>query len=130
MSGTGRTRALIALTNNPAVNADKLHCEVLSVVGTPLDVLDRAEELLQEHCKLLTSPLPPNVPLIRAPYRTLILEKDCTKQYDAAGIISISKARERYKMERAIGKSKVSSDYADLDLDFTIRALANIDAYH
>ena len=73
--------------------------EIIQVDGTPLEVLDKAEELLQQGWKLVSAPLPPNVPIMRGPYRSLVIEKN-DRQYDKDGLIAIDKARERYRMER------------------------------
>ena len=65
------------VTNNPRLTADFAVSHgivsVHRVEGSPLDVLDRAEALLQEGRTLVSAPLPPNVPLMRAPYRSLLL---------------------------------------------------------
>lgn len=118
---------LLALTNNPAVrDSEKISCEVLFLNGSPLDVLNRAEELLQRNARLLSAPLPPNVPTMRGPYRTIFLEKNCSKQYDAAGLISVAKARKRYEAARKVAVYEEDPDFADIDLSFAIRVLRDI----
>ena len=47
----------------------------------------------------VSAPLPPNVPIMRGPYRSLVIEKN-DRQYDKEGLIALHKARERYIIER------------------------------
>ncbi|HCL79959.1 MAG TPA: hypothetical protein DIC53_08345, partial [Synergistaceae bacterium] len=71
-------RRFEVVTNNPEVQAilgaDETVASVRYVPGTPLDVLDAAELRLQQGYRLVSAPLPPNIPLMRAPYRSLVLE--------------------------------------------------------
>lgn len=73
--------------------------EIVFVEGTPMEVLDKTEDMLQQGWKLVSAPLPSNVPIMRGPYRSLVVEKN-DRQYDRDGLISLGKARERYRMER------------------------------
>lgn len=93
-------RELRIVTNNPWIEkGPAVPHEIILIDGTPLDTLDKTEELLQQGWKLVSAPLPPNVPIMRGPYRSLIVAKnDC--QYDKEGLVALAKARERYKMER------------------------------
>lgn len=50
--------------------------EIVFVEGTPMEVLDKTEELLQQGWRLVSAPLPPNVPIMRGPYRSLVIEKN------------------------------------------------------
>jgi hypothetical protein len=91
--------------------------------GTPLDVLDMAEAMLQDGWKLVSAPLPPNIPMMRAPYRSLLLERN-KRRYDSAGILSIAAARERFTAQRTGKKvSAASEDFAAIDVTFLERAL-------
>ena len=117
------------VTNNPRLTADFAvsHgvASVHRVEGSPLDVLDRTEALLQEGRTLVSAPLPPNVPLMRAPYRSLLLAQSA-RRYDAAGLLSIGKARERLTTQRAIDEDAGpgrSEDFALIDEDLLCRAL-------
>ena len=94
------TKELRIVTNNGWIEkGPAVPHEIIPVDGTPLEVLDKAEELLQQGWKLVSAPLPPNVPIMRGPYRSLVIEKN-DRQYDKDGLIAIDKARERYRMER------------------------------
>ena len=85
-------RELLLLTNNPLVLDEPGNTPVRPVPDRGLSaVLGAALELVQSGYRLVSTPLPPNVPLIRAPYRSLLLEKQ-DRQYDAQGIIALEKA--------------------------------------
>ena len=71
------TKELRIVTNNGWIEkGPAVPHEIIPVDGTPLEVLDKAEELLQQG-----------------------IEKN-DRQYDKDGLIAIDKARERYRMER------------------------------
>ena len=92
---------MLIVTNNPWIEkGPAVPCEIMLVEGDPISVLDRTEELLQQGWKLVSTPLPPNVPIMRGPFRSLVTEKN-DRQYDRDGLIAIDKARVRYKLERA-----------------------------
>lgn len=65
----------VIITNNPDVRDAQL-APTEFVAGTPLDVLTRARELLEEGYYLATAPLAANNRLNRNPYRSLILVKN------------------------------------------------------
>jgi hypothetical protein len=121
-------RTLCVVTNNP--EAEKL-CDtrgiaVCKIDGTPFDVLDKAEALLQNGWKLVSAPLPPNVPMMRAPYRSLLFEQN-ERRYDSAGIFSIAAARERFTVQRANKEeSTAMGDFAAVDVTFLERALRDL----
>ena len=93
-------RILRIVTNNPWIERNAaVPCEITLVEGDPFAALDKAEELLQQGWKLVSAPLPPNVPIMRGPYRSLVIEKN-DRQYDKEGLIALHKARERYVIER------------------------------
>lgn len=116
-------KILQIVTNNPEIYWTPEHpYGVVTVDGSPLDVLDRTEELLQQNWRLLSAPLPPNVPIMRGPYRSLVIEES-ENQFDAAGIIATQKARERYKMERQNGVKEPNPDFAEIDRQMLLRAL-------
>lgn len=83
---------LLLLTNNPLLLEEPGNTPVRPVPDRGLPaVLRVALELVQSGYRLVSTPLPPNVPLIRAPYRSLLLERhNC--QYDAQGIMALEKA--------------------------------------
>lgn len=100
--------------------------EITLVEGTPLAVLDKAEELLQEGWKLVSAPLPPNVPMMRGPYRSLVIEKN-DRQYDKDGLLAIDKARDRYRMEREHHNlPEPSEDFGVIDRQMLQRMLRDV----
>lgn len=93
-------RVLRIVTNNPWIERSAaVPYEITLVEGDPFAALDKTEELLQEGWKLVSVPLPPNVPIMRGPFRSLVVEKN-DRRYDKDGLLAIHKARERYKIER------------------------------
>lgn len=114
------------VTNNPDICwSPDMPYGVVHVEGSPIDVLDRTEELLQENWKLRSAPLPPNLPLMRGPYRSLVIEES-EKQYDSVGIIAIEKARTRYVMERQKFCHPEGPDFAAIDRTMLQRTLRDI----
>ncbi|MDL2263577.1 GrdX family protein [Synergistaceae bacterium OttesenSCG-928-I11] len=121
---------LVVLTNNRRV-AEKCEREegapsVVLVDGDPLDVLARALVLLQEHHRLISAPLPPNIPIMRAPFRSLLLETSAAK-YDVAGIEAIERARKTMAKQRAIAATEAGGekddDFARIDETYLERAM-------
>lgn len=114
----------LLLTNNPLVNQEEDGLTVRRVDGLGLNaVFEVALELVQSGYKLVSAPLPPNVPLIRAPYRSLILEKNC-RQYDAVGIRELARADERARtLERPIYNEQTARDAAFIDREILKRSL-------
>lgn len=117
------------VTNNPRLTADfaashGVFC-IVNVEGSPLAVLSRAETLLQEGYRLVSAPLPPNIPLMRAPFRSLLLER-AERRYDTMGLMALSKARERMETQRAIDASAgpgTDDDFALIDEELLRRTL-------
>lgn len=112
------------ITNNPWIetNAAVPH-EIILVEGTPIETLDKTEEMLQQGWKLVSAPLPPNVPIMRGPYRSLAVEKN-DRQYDKDGLISIAKAKERYIFERTNHNlPEPSEDFGIIDRQMLQRTL-------
>ena len=86
-------------------------------------VFEAALELTQSGFKLLSAPLPPNVPLIRAPYRSLILVEN-SRQYDAEGIKALEKAKERLAVLGASPlNDRQAQDAAFIDKDLLLKSL-------
>ena len=89
--------ARIVLTNNPLVLEENGGPPARAVEELGLAAVCRAaRDLAQAGYRLVSAPLPPNLPLIRAPYRSLILEKSA-ELYDVAGLQALEKALERAK---------------------------------
>lgn len=120
---------LEVVTNNPRVTADfAVTHGIVFVHGggdSQLGVLDRTEELLQKGYRLISTPLPPNIPLMRAPFRSLLVE-ETDRRYDAQGLSALAKARERLTTQRAIDESFLpgsEDDFALIDEELLLRAL-------
>ena len=119
-------KILQIVTNNPEIYwSPEMPYGVVSVEGDPIDVLDRTEELLQHGWRLLSAPLPPNVPIMRGPYRSLVIEES-DRQNDKEGMIAIEKARERYLIERKRNCQEPQEDFALIDRQMLQRALRDI----
>ena len=114
------------VTNNPAIltNKDMPH-DIIFVDGSPVDVLDKAEELIQQHWSLLSTPLPPNIPIMRGPYRSLVI-KEADEQYDTKGLLALDKARTRYVMEREFRTMDPNADFGEIDRTMFYRTLRDI----
>ncbi len=83
------------------------------------------EELLQNGYTLITSPLPPNVPLIRSPVRSVIVKK-AEHRYDKEGLIVLEKARERTSVLGSVDCSRTRPDLEMIDLDQLRRAFLQL----
>ena len=114
------------VTNNPAIstNEDMPH-GIIFVEGSPVDVLDKTEELVQQHWSLLSTPLPPNIPIMRGPYRSLVI-KEADEQYDTKGLLALDKARTRYVMEREFRTMDPNADFGEIDRTMLYRTLRDI----
>ena len=112
------------VTNNDRIEkSTAIPHDIFFVEGTPLEVLDRTEELLQDVWLLISAPLPPNVPIMRGPYRSLIIKRN-ERRYDREGLIAIGKAKERYRIERENSfLHEPSEDFATIDRQMLQRAL-------
>jgi hypothetical protein len=73
----------------------------------------------------VSSPLPANVPLIRSPVRSIILEKN-SRKYDAAGLIALEKARERTAILGIVDDERTRSDLEFIDKDHLKRAIEQL----
>jgi hypothetical protein len=131
------------VSNNPRVDADFAAAHgavcVHRVEGSFLDVLTRAEDLLQDGRRLLSAPLPPNVPLMRAPFRSLLVEKIAfpgeksrkSRKYDVEGLKALDKAMERVLTQRKnwvppSGAPEAEDDFAMIDVELLLRALREV----
>lgn len=114
------------VTNNAKVRqalADTV--DTTEVAGSTLDVFEATEQLLQEGWRLVTAPLPPNVPLIRSPYRSIIIEK-ARRRYDASGILMVEKAKEKLRILGSVDRPEGREDFAAIDLDLLKRAMSQL----
>lgn len=84
----------LLLTNNPLVLDNPGQVPVQPVAERGLQaVIESALNLVQSGYRLVSTPLPPNLPLIRAPYRSLLLERQ-ERRYDAQSILALTKAEQ------------------------------------
>jgi hypothetical protein len=112
-----RPSCLIVVTNNERVASafgpGGVRCgdvgAVEFVLGTPVDVLERVVVLLQDHRRLVSALLPPNGPMMRAPFRSILLEESAEK-YDIAGIGTVERARKAMAKRRAIASAEADGD--------------------
>ena len=79
-------------------------------------VYEKVSEMLQNGFRLISSPLPANVPLIRSPIRSIILQK-VDKKYDTHGLIALEKAKERTETLGVNTDLSVLEDLRTIDRD-------------
>ncbi|QJT07554.1 GrdX family protein [Oceanidesulfovibrio marinus] len=85
----------VILTNNGSIiGTDLQDFAVIHVPGGIEAIYEAISDHLQNGYALVSSPLPANVPLIRSPIRSVILEKN-SRKYDAQGLITLEKAKAR-----------------------------------
>lgn len=118
----------IILTNNPLLMENESDLpEIRRVDSLGLEpVLLTALELSQSGYKLISAPLPPNVPLIRAPYRSLLLNGN-SRRYDAEGIKALEKALEKARLlnsDRPPPGPDQARDAAFIDRELLRKALS------
>lgn len=123
----------IILTNNPLVAENEGGSPEIRRVSAPgLEaVLLSALEMTQAGYKLISAPLPPNVPLIRAPCRSLLLSVN-SRQYDAEGIMALEKALEKVRLlnhNRPPAGAEQSRDAAFIDRELLRKALGEHDLF-
>ncbi len=98
---------------------------VRAVEGGVEAIYATLEDALQNGYVLITSPLPPNVPLIRSPVRSVIVKK-AERRYDKDGLIVLEKARERTSVLGSTDCSRTRPDLEMIDLDQLRRALLQL----
>ena len=121
--------ALTVVTNNRSIRDHLCNGEYdfteETVEGTPIDVLVRTLLFLQSGHRLISTPLPPNIPLMRSPHRSLLLEASASK-YDIEGIEAVEKARKTMVRQRSIicdddRQSHKAADFARIDAELLAR---------
>jgi hypothetical protein len=101
---------------------------VTRVDGTSSEVYEMVGCLLQEGWRLISAPLPPNVPLIRSPFRSLIIEES-NRRYDPSGILMIEKAKEMLVLLGNVSRREALEDYAAIDLNLLQRAMEHLQPF-
>lgn len=115
------------LTNNSRIDAEfNEGFTVLAVIGNLHEFYNELSCRLQNGYKLISSPLPANVPLIRSPIRSVILEK-MQQRYDTEGLQVVEKARERSETLGTTVDVKVLPDLEMIDKDQLGRAIRQLD---
>ena len=121
-----KPRRYLAVTNNPLVISGKdLPVEVAAAEGDALAVLAAAENLLTRGYSLVSAPLPPNVPMMRCRWRSLLLRAS-EGGTDVEGLRMIGRARERLTLQARAPGGLVSDDYAALDREYLERGLRDL----
>ncbi len=115
----------VILTNNGSIGADIQGVAVTHVADGIEAIYDAISDLLQNGYALVSSPLPANVPLIRSPIRSVILEK-APRRYDAQGLMILEKARARTDILGVIDEVRIRSDLELIDKDQLLRAIRQL----
>lgn len=118
--------AYCIVTNNTVVQERLSKGYTIDFVsGDALQVFDSIENSLQNGWKLLTTPLPPNVPLIRSDIRTVVLKSD-EQRYDISGLHCLAKARERTETLARPHRPEQRGDLEHIDWTFVQRSLLEL----
>ena len=118
---------LTLVTNNAeAIALADDSIKTIMVSGSPIDVLNRVCEMLRNGYRLISTPLPPNVSMMRSPFRSLLIMPSEVSR-DASGIEATLRAIDVIERQRKIstfaGKDAVIiSDYAMIDIEYVKRA--------
>ncbi|MEA4879873.1 MAG: GrdX family protein [Synergistaceae bacterium] len=121
-----KPRRYLAVTNNSLVISGKdLPVDIAPVEGDALAVLTEAEDLLTREYSLVSAPLPPNVPMMRCRWRSLLLRAS-EGGTDVEGLRMIGRARERLTLQAHTPGGLASDDYAALDREYLERGLRDL----
>ena len=115
------------VTNNAALLAENGHLFALRPVAGGLETIyETLSEMLQNGYRLISSPLPANVPLIRSPVRSIIVEKS-ENRFDVQGLLALERARERTSVLGVNDDARVRNDLEVIDRDQLFRAMAQLE---
>ncbi|MFP4482497.1 MAG: GrdX family protein [Thermovirgaceae bacterium] len=116
----------VFLTNNPLVR-ETFPAKAEYIETTTLSLLEKAMEYVLAGWQLVLGPLPPNVALIKSPYRTLVIERGKSEEVSAKDVMLlekvIGKTRDLGTREISGESEKLHKDYAYMDLDHLRNAL-------
>ena len=112
----------VILTNNNSLETVMDGFVVIRVSGGIDAMYEAISEHLQSGYVLVSSPLPANVPLIRSPIRSVILGKT-SRRYDAHGLLTLEKARERTTVLGVIDDKRTRADLEFIDKNQLSRAI-------
>ena len=118
----------IVVTNNTDLTPDRFDNVVLQKVpGGPEAVYAALEQLLQAGHRLISSPLPVNVPLIRSYVRSVIIQKS-ESPLDAEGLRMVQAAARRTSALGVNREERVRPDLEMIDTDQLAHALRDLRA--
>lgn len=116
---------LVIISNNASLGNVFEEIPVRPVGGSADAVYDAIGVALENGYELVSSPLPPNVPMIRSPVRSVILRK-IQRKYDAPGILTLEKARERNRVLGIENIERFRKDQEYIDRDHLLRAISQL----
>ena len=119
----------VILTNNSSIGSELPGFDIVRVSGGLTAIYQALCDHLQNGHEIISVPLPPNVPLIRSPIRSVILRKT-KRKYDSHGLIAVEKARERTAILDVIDNENTRQHIEFIDksrLDRAISQLAELD---
>lgn len=120
--------AYIIVTNNGTVVSDySERFEIDFVPGGLEEFYARLGEMLQSGFRLVSSPLPVNVPLIRSPVRSVIMQR-AQQRFDAEGLRTLDYAKERTEALGINKDPRVLADLEMIDKDQLRCTVASLDA--
>lgn len=115
----------IILSNNSRLENNVAGLPVRRIAGGLPEFYAAAAEALQNNHELVSSLIPPNVPLIRSPVRSVIMRRT-ERQYDAQGLLSLEKAKERTLALGVNEAERIRKDLEFIDRDHLLRAIAQL----
>lgn len=115
----------VIYSNNSAIGQEVEGIAVTRVAGGIEAIYEVISDRLQQGYALVSTPLPANVPLIRSPVRSVILKKS-PRQYDAQGLITLEKAKERTAVLGVVDDARTRADLEFIDKDQLLRTIAQL----
>lgn len=114
------------VTNNTGLEADIFpDANIERVKGGPEAVYTRLEALLKSGHRLISSPLPVNVPLIRSFVRSVIIEKS-EISCDYEGLMLVKSAARRSEILGINREQRVRADLEMIDMDQLAHAIRDL----
>ena len=118
----------LILSNNSTLGPEAYGLAVKHVPGDVEAMYDAISEHLQNGYTLVSSPLPANVPLIRSPVRSVIVQK-ADRRFDVPGLLALERARERSQTLGVNAEARLRGDLELIDKDQFHRAVAQLKAF-
>ena len=108
---------MLLLTNNPKVHEQYDFAEYFE--GSPLEVFNRAEDLVLRGYALYSHPLPANQRLCGSPYRSLLLENPSGKGVDKRSLMMLTRAKDLFSRATPLDRVETArEDLAFMDYEF------------